>query len=81
MAKLNYTHDELLADHAYAKPHLEAGYRLHGGFDESGAYVSPRTLHRWPAVYAWQAELKRRGAPLIDATVELLKRGPYPTID
>ena len=81
MPKLNYTHDELLADHAYAKPHVEAGYRLHGGFDASGAYVSPRTLHRWPAVHAWQAELTRRGAPLIDATVELLKRGPYPTID
>jgi hypothetical protein len=81
MAKLSYTRDELMADHAYAKPHLEAGYRLHGGFDATGQYISPRTLYRWPAVHAWNAELERRGAPLIDATVELLRRGPYPTID
>src|ERR1700731_327789 len=81
MAKLSYTRDELMADHAYAKPHVEAGYRLHGGFDVAGQYISPRTLYRWPAVHAWNAELERRGAPLIDATVELLRRGPYPTID
>jgi hypothetical protein len=81
MAKLSYTRDELMADHGYAKLHIEAGYRLHGGFGADGAYISPRTLHRWPAVYAWQAQLKRRDAPLIDATVELLRRGPYPTIE
>jgi hypothetical protein len=81
MAKLSYTRNELMADQPYAKPHSEAGYRLHGGFDADGNYVSPRTLHRWPAVHAWQGELKRRGAPLIDATVELLRRGPYPTIE
>ena len=81
MAKLSYTREELLADHAYAKPHIEAGYRLHGGFDQKGTYISPRTLHRSPAVQAWQDELGRRGGRLMDATVELLKRGPYPTID
>ena len=81
MNKLNYTRDELMADHAYARPQVEAGYRLHGGFDADGSYVSPRTLNRWPAVTAWQEQLKRRNAPLLDATVRLLKRGPYPTID
>jgi hypothetical protein len=81
MAKLTYTRDELMADHAYAQPQMEAGYRLHGGFDEAGTYISPRTRIRWPAVHAWQDALKVRGAPLIDATVQLLKRGPYPTID
>ena len=81
MAKLNYTWDELMASHAYARPHDEAGYRLHGGFDAKGEYISPRTLHRWPAVNAWQEKLTGRGWPLIDATVELLKRGNYPNID
>jgi hypothetical protein len=81
MAKLTYTRDELMADDAYAQPQMEAGYRLHGGFDKAGKYVSPRTRIRWPAVHAWQDELKSRDATLIDATVELLKRGPYPTID
>lgn len=81
MAKLVFSREEIMADHAYARPQMEAGYRLHGGFDEKGRYVSPRTLNRWPAVEAWQAELKRRNAPLLDATVQLLKRGPYPTTD
>jgi hypothetical protein len=81
MSKLTFTRDEILADHSYAQPQIEAGYRLHGGFDADGSYVSPRTLNRWPAVEAWQAELKRRGAPIIDASTRLLKRGPYPTVD
>src|SRR6185369_9006144 len=80
MSKLTYTRDEIMADADYAQLQIEAGYRLHGGFDASGQYISPRTLNRWPAVEAWQAELKKRGAPVIDATTRLLKRGPYPTV-
>lgn len=81
MTKLIYSWDELMASHDYARPHDEAGYKLHGGFDAKGEYISPRTLNRWPAVKAWQAQLTDRGWPLIDATVELLKRGHYPNID
>src|SRR6185437_909299 len=80
-AKLTYTRDEIMADADYAQLQIEAGYRLHGGFDSSGKYISPRTLNRWPAVEAWQAELNKRGAPVIDASTRLLKRGPYPTVD
>lgn len=79
MAKRIYTRDELIADHSYAHPQTEAGYRLHGGFDDRGSYISPRTLNRWPAVHAWQQALKERGEPIIDASGRLLKRGPYPT--
>ena len=81
MNKLNFTRDEIMADHAYAQPQIEAGYRLHGGFDATGTYISPRTLNRWPAVEAWQNELKKRGQSIIDATTRLLKRGPYPTVE
>jgi len=81
MAKLSYTRDEIMADHAYANPQVEAGYRLHGGFDAQGSYVSPRTLNRWPAVEAWQDALKTRGESIIDASRRLLRRGPYPTAD
>ena len=35
MAKLVYTEQEILADHPYAKSHEEAGYKLHGGFDDA----------------------------------------------
>ncbi|MBX3506298.1 MAG: hypothetical protein KF895_12535 [Parvibaculum sp.] len=80
MAKLTYTREELMASHDFARPHERAGYRLHGGFLADGSYVSPRVLHRWPAVHAWQEALTAKGWPLIDATVQLLKRGNYPNI-
>jgi len=79
MPKLVYSREEIMADHAYARPQVEAGYRLHGGFDDKGTYVSPRTLNRWPAVEAWQEQLAGRGFPVIDASLRLMKRGPYPT--
>ncbi len=81
MAELIYSREALLEEDAYAKPHEAAGYRLHGGFDATGNYVSPRTKNRWPAVKAWQAALKKQGLPLIDADQALLKRGTYPNVD
>lgn len=78
MTRLSYSRAEIMADHSYARPHIEAGYRLHGGFDAKGAYVSPRTLHRWPAVKAWGEALQKQGWPLIDASVRLLKGENYP---
>jgi hypothetical protein len=81
MTKLIYDETELLAEHPYARPQIEAGYRLHGGFDRAGSYISPRTLIRWPAVRAWQAALAARGFPLIDASTRLLQRANYPSIE
>ncbi|HXZ00434.1 MAG TPA: hypothetical protein VEI03_10565 [Stellaceae bacterium] len=81
MTPLVYSEAELLAEHRYARPQIEAGYRLHGGFDAAGAYLSPRTLIRWPAVRAWQAALAERGFPLIDASTRLLSRGNYPSFE
>ena len=81
MTALVYSEAELLAEHRYARPQVEAGYRLHGGFDETGAYLSPRTLKRWPAVKAWQAALAAHGFPLIDASTRLLQRGNYPSFE
>ena len=78
LEKLRYTEAELLAEHPYAAPHRAAGHALHGGFDASGTYVSPRTLIRWPAVRAWQQSLAQRGWPLIDASTRLLERGNFP---
>jgi hypothetical protein len=80
-ARLRYSRDELMASHPYARGHEAAGYRLHGGFLADGAYVSPRTLTRWPAVRAWGEALKGRGFPLIDASRDLLMRQGYPTFD
>ena len=80
MARLSYSRDELLAEHPYAKPQIEAGYRLHGGFDATGQYISPRTLHRWPAIRAWQEALAARGGELIDASQQLMVRGSFPSV-
>jgi len=80
MPKLSYTKEEILADHPYARPHIEEGYRLHGGFDASGKYLSPRTLNRWPAINAWGDALKARGHELIDSSQQLMVRGNFPSV-
>jgi hypothetical protein len=80
MPKFGYSRDEILAHHQYAKPHVEAGYRLHGGFDVDGAYISPRTLNRWPAINAWSEALQARGYDVVDSSPALLKRDHYPNL-
>ncbi|HEY4113990.1 MAG TPA: hypothetical protein VGM17_08000 [Rhizomicrobium sp.] len=80
MDKLSYTRDELLANHAFAKPHLEANYRLHGGFEAGGKYISPRTLHRWPAIEAWSRALKSSGRELIESSQQLMADGHFPSV-
>ena len=65
MAKLEWTREELLSDLPYDEPLFAGGVRCHGGFKD-GRYVSPRTLHRAPAIQAWQARLRAEGHPLLD---------------
>ncbi len=80
MARLTYSKSEILADHDYARPHMEAGYKLHGGFDAAGKYISPRTLHRWPAIEAWSEALKGRGHDVIDSSQQLMVNGTFPNV-
>lgn len=80
MSKLVYTADELLAEHPYARPHEEAGYKLHGGFDAKGHYISPRTYHRWPAIRAWSERLRNGGGEIVDASQQLMVKGHYPSV-
>ena len=79
MTKLVWTREEILADHAYAAPQVEAGYRLHGGFDGDGKYISPRTLNRWPAIRAWSDALKAHGHELVDSSQQLMVGGAFAT--
>jgi hypothetical protein len=51
-----FSETELLMSDRVVEPLIAGGVRCHGGFDEGGAYVSPRALHRWPAIKAWQAQ-------------------------
>ncbi len=78
MSQLVYTREELLRSHDYARPHVIAGHRLHGGFDEEGHYISPRALVRAPAIEAWTESLRARGGDLLDADSSLLGGIRYP---
>ncbi len=44
--QLEYTETELLESHDFAEPLIAGGVRCHGGFDDDGTYVSPRTKPR-----------------------------------
>src|SRR5690349_17759629 len=54
--QVEFTEAELLMDHDVAEPLVANGERCHGGFDEDGAYVSPRTRFRAPAIEAWEEQ-------------------------
>jgi len=71
--KLTYTEEELWRSHDGTTPHVEAGIRLHGGFDADGRYVPPRSLVRGPAIEAWTEALRRRGGDLFEADASLLE--------
>ena len=81
MNKLNYTREEIEAEHDYATPHIVCGERLHGGFDEQGSYLSPRTLNRWAAIESWHAQLVARDVPVVEATTDLLTEPNFPNVD
>ncbi len=81
MTKLIYTREEIEAEHDYATQHVECGLRLHGGFDEDGNYLTPRTKHRWDAINAWHEQLKKRGVPIVEATTKLLTEPNFPNVD
>ena len=76
--KLVYTREELLRSHDYAAPQIEAGHRIHGGFDANGTYVPPRSLVRGPAIAAWTEALRARGGEPLPADSSLLAGIRYP---
>ena len=94
--QVEFTETELLMDHAFAEPLIANGERCHGGFDADGAYVSPRTRFRAPAIEAWEANRRARAGtealtlpldtwpanfPSIEQSKFLIGRGvPGPTI-
>lgn len=70
-AQVTFTERELLLDHDYVEPLVAGGVRCHGGFDEDGTYLSPRTRLRVPAIEAWEAQRAAQfGTPIIDVPLE-----------
>jgi hypothetical protein len=69
--QIEFTEAELLATTPYAEPLVVKGIRCHGGFDDDGAYVSPRTANRRPAIDAWQDKHVRDfGTELLDLPLD-----------
>jgi hypothetical protein len=62
---LEWTPEELLTDAPVEEPLFAGGMRCHGGF-VGGRYVSPRGVHRSPAIAAWQKQLRDGGHALVD---------------
>jgi hypothetical protein len=71
-AQVEFTAEELLADAPVVEPLLAGGVRCHGGFDADGAYVSPRTRFRVPAIEAWQQRhVELFAAPVLDVDMDM----------
>jgi hypothetical protein len=76
-----YTEAELLSDHDIVEPLIVDGVLCHGGFDESGTYVSPRTRQRWPAIEAWeQQRVAQFSTPILDVPLETWPEN-FPTVE
>ena len=67
-----FSEAELLSEHAYAAPHEAGGKCLHGGFDDDGRYVSPRSKGRNVALDNWTAALREQGGDWLAADASLL---------
>ena len=76
-----YTLEEIMSEHEYSSANEMAGYLLHGGLDQEGKYISPRTKVRWEAINQWNQNLTEQGHPLLDCSVEILKYGNYPNFN
>jgi hypothetical protein len=77
--RVAYCADEILATDPGLEPLIANGVRCHGGLDSAGAYHSPRTLHRAPAIRAWQGRLVAEGADLLTMSRDLLPP-QYPNV-
>jgi hypothetical protein len=70
-AQTTFSEQELLLSPDYAEPLVAGGVRCHGGFDENGAYRSPRTRFRAPAIEAWEAQRREQfSTPILDIPLE-----------
>lgn len=76
-----FTEAELLQTHDVTEPVFAGGVRCHGGFDDCGEYVSPRTKFRVPAIEAWQEKHREEfGTEIIDIPLETWPEN-FPNLD
>ena len=69
--QIEWTEQELLETDALAEPLVAGGVKCHGGFDDNGNYVSPRTRFRRAAITAWQQQHRDQlGTEILDIPLE-----------
>lgn len=79
--QVEFDEGELLESHKYEEPLVAGDVKCHGGFDEDGTYVSPRTKKRVPAIAAWQRQREEQFAtPILDIPLESWPEN-YPNVD
>jgi hypothetical protein len=79
--QVRFDPEELLASHPGLEALVVGNRRCHGGLDGDGRYVSPRTLHRVPAIAAWQRSHRETfGTDLVDIGLDQFP-GPYPNVE
>ena len=83
MSQLNYSFEELMAEHDYARKIRHKDKTLHGGLLADGTYRPPRSLNRTPAIEAWWGRLKREGQAVEagDVLLELDSRSAQADVD
>jgi hypothetical protein len=81
MAKLTYTHDELMQDRAYAARIRHKDVLFHGGLDVQGRYIPPRSAHRPEAIRAWTEQLAVHGHPTRVIDPEQLDLRFFPNVE
>lgn len=80
-AQVEFTEAELLADPDVAAPLIAGGVRCHGGFDDDGSYLPPRTKFRTAAIAAWSEQNSTRFATeLIDVPLERWEK-TFPSVE
>lgn len=79
--KLVYSKQELNSDPVFARPHIVAGRRMHGGFDSTGRYVPPRSSLRSEALNHWQQQLEAAGGAMFAADASLLTGPRMPNVE
>jgi hypothetical protein len=79
--RLEYTRDELLADRHTVRRVERDGVLFHGGYDSSGVWRSPRSLHREDAIKAWTEALTEAGLPAAVMSLDELPRAFFPNAE
>ncbi len=80
MAELVYSEETLYREAPTTIPHELNGVRMHGGFDDDGVYVPPRSGGRREAMDAWATALRERGGDLFSADASLLTGARMPNV-